>query len=182
MPSSTRSPEAAATATLGVIPMPTTARSAASGGASSNSTTTPPSVVRSALTRGAGAEVHAVVAVQARDHRSHRGADDPTQWHGLGFQYGDLDPESDCSGGDFEADETCADQHHPLAGGQRRTQPLRVVDRAQVVHQIRARPGYGQRSGPAAGGEQHRVGENRWVPVELDGSVKPDQPASPRHR
>ena len=49
---------------------------------------------------------------------------------------------------------------------------VRVVERAQVVHNPVA-AGYGQSAGPAAGGEQDRVGADRWVPGQIDAHVRP---------
>ena len=71
-------------------------------------------------------------------------------------------------GREFQPDEAGAHDHESPTGSQRALQALGVVEGAQVVHELRARSGNRNRAGTPAGGEQHRVGGDRCLPVEFD--------------
>ena len=120
------------------------------------------------LDRSAGAQVDTVAAVQVGAHVAHLGTEDGAQRYRSSLDDGDVDTQGARGGREFQPDEAGAHDHESPTGSQRALQALGVVEGAQVVHELRARPGNRNRAGTPAGGEQDRVGDDRCLPVEFD--------------
>ena len=110
----------------------------------------------------AGAQVHAVGAVQVGEAGGDLVAEHGVQGLGRHLQDDDLDAVLAGGAGDLETDPAAADDAEPRALGQGGAQPLGVVPLAQVVHLGAAVVGEREVPGPGAGG-QHEGGVRRLV-------------------
>ena len=123
-------------------------------GADPSPSVTPPREM--AVTCDLGAHVDAVVAMDLRQPRRDLGAEDAHERELQGLEHGDVRAGSHRGRGDLEPDPAAADDHDPTPLGEGGTEPVGVVERAQVGHLGVALVGQGEPPGPRTGG-QHQL-------------------------